>query len=780
MDTEPKKMEGGGKEAKTSKKNKIADAGDTKGFPPKYSEARRRRGVGTESESIILKEPPFDSGAEIITMVHANVLGLLLAAGIAMLVYYNYILWQDYLDVFAWSFLACQALYNRKNELVRKLRKYQINLTSEPKFQEEADDDDMDVLDRLFSLVEVHPYYILGGLVFCFLAARFIPWLPSLVLTLVIGSIVFWIVLRSTVDLISLLFTLEQAAEISIEKFKNEFKNWRSGERRRSSDEGGGTLSASDIKRMIRNADRSASTLVDYAPMWFLMTLIASAVSTTTSVPFVVVSVIMMVLSLSTYHMRSAILRAILPLLKVFGLSNEVAASLILSFGTLMTIAFILLILILFASVDIISAITAVYGSAKAGIDNAASGTDFSALIANLTASASDGIGSAYTHFEESYNKERWWPVAEGIYEGIENGVSPAQIINSTLTRADSIYSNETWWEYVERGEDMFRSAEAAFAQLAQNNSFAEDFTLEKLSEMSFHDMRKMFSSMKGYSGLVAFLSQLGEQLWEQISVYASYLSSYVMANAAVILSSVVSGFLVVWEYISVASGQVTWAVLLCYFVNTLLSSDKDYLSMALDILFPGLESDIDLHESTASVSDSTSLSKRLRTSIEAVLWLPIEIACLNTSLTLISFHLLGFPFVYLAGILALIMSLVRVLDDYSYLFVFPWALGSISQAYWTSGQTNSWEMYWSIFRSIMLLGLHYWGQDWVQSIVIDKRRGSIGGGLLTDLSVGLGLVAFGAKGIILGPLLTSIFVLALSELSKARERNSKPLILEE
>jgi len=68
--------------------------------------------------------------------------------------------------------------------------------------------------------------------------------------------------------------------------------------------------------------------------------------------------------------------------------------------------------------------------------------------------------------------------------------------------------------------------------------------------------------------------------------------------------------------------------------------------------------------------------------------------------------------------------------------------------------------------RCFLLLGVHYFGYSRIHKAVLREWNRVDINGLLTDLSMGLGAVAFGVKGIVLGPLLTGLFQLLLTELT--------------
>mmetsp|Transcript_24310 Transcript_24310/g.36464 ORF Transcript_24310/g.36464 Transcript_24310/m.36464 type:complete len:743 (-) Transcript_24310:93-2321(-) len=724
--------------------SKTKGQSDNAKSPPKIAEMRRRSNRSASSSKHQINQID-----QLTNSVHAQVLGVFLAAGLAALLYYNYVLWTDYLDVFAWSFLACQALHSRKENLVLRLRKYREGTTSTAETIGKVDNEKTGPLESLIEYLELHPFYIGGLGIVCFLGGGVFPWLPVAFVGGLLSLGAIWLFARSALDVYKLATKMLAAAVVSVKKvFSSEVKRQFSMDKK---------ITAEQLKKMLKDAEGSTSSLVEYAPLWFLFTLMASCVTTVTGIPFVIVIAAMGLACIFAFQLRGAFLRALLPILQVLGLSDEIAAALFLSFGTLITIGFALIVLVIFGCVDVVGGLSVIYGSARTQLDNAATKTDVSALVANMTNSMSDGIGSAYDHFESTYHEEQWWPIASGVYTRAKEGEGTALIITETMETAKQIYSNETWWEYVEKAETLYHSA-------TTNLTASEDLTFEKISKMSFQDIKELLNEFHGWSEFMGWMSVLGEQMWEQIGLYASYASSYLLANTTVILSGLGSALSVLWGYIAAASGQVTWAVLLCYFVNTLLTAEEDYLSIAIAMLFPGVERPESLHE--------VPLSTRLRHSIEAVLWMPIEIACLNTSLTLVTFQLLGFPFYYVAGFIALILSFVRVLDDYSYLFVVPWALACCLNVYWETKEWNNFSMYIAALRSTLLFAIHYWGQDWIQNTVIEKRRSSIGGGFLTDLSVGLGLVAFGAKGLVLGPLLTSIFVLFLSEVAKKAKKD--------
>eukprot|EP00471_Norrisiella_sphaerica_P002481 CAMPEP_0184483096 /NCGR_PEP_ID=MMETSP0113_2-20130426/4711_1 /TAXON_ID=91329 /ORGANISM="Norrisiella sphaerica, Strain BC52" /LENGTH=331 /DNA_ID=CAMNT_0026863269 /DNA_START=380 /DNA_END=1375 /DNA_ORIENTATION=+ len=292
---------------------------------------------------------------------------------------------------------------------------------------------------------------------------------------------------------------------------------------------------------------------------------------------------------------------------------------------------------------------------------------------------------------------------------------------------------------------------EAAREEEEGEEGILDSLGLGFFNEMSPDDLSEQMSTAYGY--LESYRTEIME--WGTKAAQALMDHSKGVANLVLGMLSSIGTFL------AHVSGSLTKILLIYYFLNLIMGSDEDYLDKITRLFLPDLETDTSDGE-----RKPMSLSEKIRMRIESVIWVPIEIACLNATLTLITFQALRFSFPYLACLIALLLSLIHLLNNNAYLFILPWLVNDLLGATSTT-QMSQWELAVDVFRCVALFMIHFMGYSIIRGAVIEKWRRVNVSGLLTDLSMGLGAVTFGLKGVILGPLLTGLFQLFFSELTE-------------
>jgi len=235
----------------------------------------------------------------------------------------------------------------------------------------------------------------------------------------------------------------------------------------------------------------------------------------------------------------------------------------------------------------------------------------------------------------------------------------------------------------------------------------------------------------------------IGEKGYAAMGYAVNHLSS--IASAATGASQAV------YRSITETTGQVVWFLLLTYFINILLTSKTDPLCTLIRILLP-----------SRTKESNERFSRKLRDRLEAIVWRPIETCCLNTTLSLLALYILGFDYVFLGAALSFIVSSLNILQNSAYLFVLPWVIMEPLNYAWSDDAVLLTK---AIVKSLILLLVHFLGYGLIRNAVM-KNKETMSNELLTDFSLALGYMAYGVKGMFIGPLLTTLLDLVIVELS--------------
>eukprot|EP00466_Bigelowiella_natans_P004707 jgi/Bigna1/74045/fgenesh1_pg.27_\ len=641
-------------------------------LPPRRSVPSKRDSEGeVSSRKRDASSPPC-----LTDLVHANVLGTMITLLVGGLVYLNYVMFEDYLEVIFWAFLYAQALHSRKRALVRWF-KSQHNRSS--------------VLDGI-----IH------------------------------SNIVFRMLHSSSLNLA--LFNEEPRVE------KTADHDDSNPEVSSEDDDDDNEEAREDADHTSENASVEGaidrwSTVVSNAPIWLLLALSYSAICETFPV-------------------------------QMFAGSNEGAAAMLLLPLTMLIIVSITSLLLVLSSVDAINLLRYLYGSAALNLESQMKNIDVD-YYSNVTSSY---LHTAYGYVEENYNDEQWFPIARDAYQNLQTGRPTDDILGAIHNTSSSIYGGEWWWEYVEKGADALLKLHLA-GTIAQNDTSTgsmgdlawspsaakataldlhmEDFEATRRAEASSES-----SARESLAGVIVGTSSLAS-LWEYlfristvryIEAYRDEIREYAGSAAQTLLehSKGVAGFVGglfsgFWAMISHLSASFTKILLVWYFLNLIMGSKVDFVQKMTKILLPGHNRPHRQdHASPSSLTPrgarrkgrgGSRIAQKVRLRLEAVIWMPVETACLNATLTLISFKLLGSVFLPVS-------SMPHSSDA---------VCGSSPQEQHVDTAGTSTLLASEVGRCFLLLGVHYFGYSRIHKAVLREWNRVDINGLLTDLSMGLG-----------------------------------------
>ena len=208
------------------------------------------------------------------------------------------------------------------------------------------------------------------------------------------------------------------------------------------------------------------------------------------------------------------------------------------------------------------------------------------------------------------------------------------------------------------------------------------------------------------------------------------------LKNPLAILGSWMGVFVSV---LSTLSGLGLGLIMFLFFVFTMMGHKDDALDLLLRLLVP------------ASTNVHNNLGQALRDAFEGVFFFPLQLACVNATITLVSFTLLGMRFCFFATSLVFLLSLVPLANPL--LVSGVWALFSIVPCFFGGG---SWL---GLFQGVALLAVNVWCVGALDDVLYNEQqlKGRVLSPLLTAFALYLGYAAFGSKGVMLGPFLVNV-----------------------
>ncbi len=695
-----------------------------------------------------------------------------LSFAVGTLLYYNWLMWRDYIDVILWAFLISEALQGKKKALFMKL-------PNRPKSLQSGADDHPPRTSRQSIAFVVSVCKAITKSVRdvydrrpnAFFGALSVLWGVGIWVQTKYPKI---IPISAVFVVIALLIAI--ISEIVLQKIK-----LFAGATKRSLRKILKRLYSSCVEAWNRSPDRSIdsssdssgespSWLVDNSPLVLFLVLAVSALADILGTNLYVIAAPSLLLLLGLHACSGWFADKVLSVLKYFKVDQKAAVSMAVWLGALSMCFLILSIIATLALWDAVSGLSAVYAVAQNKIFN---NREFKGMVANATnnvaQSAISSMGTAFDHVKADYNETRWWPIAETVYGGIANASGAGGIVNSTFVTADSIFSNETWWPYVDQAFHVYHSGDGPLRHI-------------DLRSLSVNDARRFASEL--YSRVDAIAETLTLDP-EQLQEYTRQTAVWLQGNVQAVISSAAAVAGSIWGVLKAAQGSLLWVFFLFYFINLLLSSERSHLDMLCSLILPGLERrptsgrrgrDDSKANAVGPDADSgapqeqgiqdrpprgKSISERFRSRLEAVVWMPIDIACLNTAFTLLVFIVLDLKFRYLAAVLAMFLSFARFLQNSSFLlFVVPWMIGCLVFGFWTELGFRRMAV-----KAALLFLSHQFGYAAINNTVLAQRSKTRNESLLTDFARGLGMYIFGIKGIFLGPLLTSLLSMLVTEL---------------
>lgn len=149
-----------------------------------------------------------------------------------------------------------------------------------------------------------------------------------------------------------------------------------------------------------------------------------------------------------------------------------------------------------------------------------------------------------------------------------------------------------------------------------------------------------------------------------------------------------------------------------------------------------------------ASIDSNGIFQKSIEASLNAIFAKMVKTFVWHSMFTWLSFEVLGVPFSLLAGLMSGIISILPIASSFS-MIVVPFGIFFLGVA----------ER--SIIRTVMLIGVHYFYSDCIHPLIYQDVLIASGPSAqvlpsekITGTSIALGVIAFGAKGIVFGPLL--------------------------
>ncbi|CAK9023557.1 Transmembrane protein 245 (Protein CG-2), partial [Durusdinium trenchii] len=164
--------------------------------------------------------------------------------------------------------------------------------------------------------------------------------------------------------------------------------------------------------------------------------------------------------------------------------------------------------------------------------------------------------------------------------------------------------------------------------------------------------------------------------------------------------------------------------------------------------------------------SDIERLELQLRATIEAVFMMPVKMAMYHAGATFLLFKLLGIELLYLAAMMSIVLTVFPLI--YAYWVCLPWCI-----VYALNGNYQT---------AIALFCLHYVLYYQVDSWVLGGFQKKVGKSrinkaadhskneFITGISVFFGVTAFGAHGVLIGPLLVCLGLFAYNVLKDQQQ----------
>jgi len=335
-----------------------------------------------------------------------------------------------------------------------------------------------------------------------------------------------------------------------------------------------------------------------------------------------------------------------------------------------------------------------------------------------------DTARGAYKSVKLNYQGAEWWPVVSTLEESFTRGYNLSATHQLCRWRLAPLYANTTWWE----------PADTAIR-----------FTLQRLNRRS--SLGQVASEA---SRLVTALVHHSNSHPADLVRYAFGLA----ANPIVFLQSAVR---VLTSFLMLASNWGVQIVFFVYFLIVMLNREDDMLGMLVTVLFP------------AGHTCQEELAETLRAAVQGVFYLPVQLASIHAGIMFVTLKVVGMRYAYLLTSLVFITSLLPLFSPLVVLFLI---CAFLTLPFWLGSSLASLVKPLIIFA--IDASLFYYLDEKIYSE--SERSGRVDSPLLTAFSMALGVATFGWRGVVVGPLLLCLLLVACKQrLLSSAEAPSPP-----
>eukprot|EP00667_Euglena_gracilis_P003098 EG_transcript_3105 len=303
------------------------------------------------------------------------------------------------------------------------------------------------------------------------------------------------------------------------------------------------------------------------------------------------------------------------------------------------------------------------------------------------------------------YHGTPWWPVVDTLEVSISTGRNISTTHQLCRQQLAELYSNTTWWE----------PADTAVALMLGQKNFGQ---------------------------LLAGAYRLARTLLLETEHPPTLLAQYavsLLSNPLQYLQTCL-GFLA--SVLLLASNWGVQLVFFAYFLLVMLNSDDDMMGMGITMLVP------------CGPKGQQELAEALRSAVQGVFYLPIQLASLHATIMLATLKVFRMPNTYLVTSLVFVTSLLPLFTPVAVVFVI---CAAMTIPFWFGDSIMSLVKPMIIFA--INACLFYSLDEQIYAEFERKRR--VFSPLLTAFSMALGVASFGWKGVVIGPLLLCLLLVA-------------------